>query len=93
MGGGGGGQPETDPEIVKTGKAFKLDYGAALARYAKGSSCAGGSAPETVLGAPDQRNEMQMGKVRLVTYGFRYREGTLLIRCRGDHVEVTRTLK
>jgi hypothetical protein len=79
--------------MVHTGKSFKLDYGAALSRYAKGSSCAGGSAPETVLGTPDQRNEMQMGRDKLVTYGFRYKEGTLLIRCRGDHVEVTRTLK
>ena len=93
MGSGGGGQPDHDPEIVRTGKSFKLDYGAALARYAKGASCAGGSSPESVLGAPDQRNEMQMGKVKLVTYGFRYKEGTLLIRCRGDHVEIAKTLK
>src|SRR4051794_6245268 len=74
MGGGGGGQPDHDPEIVRTGKSFKLDYGAALSRYSKGSSCAGSSSPESVLGAPDQRNEMQMGRDKLVTYGFRYKE-------------------
>jgi hypothetical protein len=91
--GGEASSPEKAPEVVRTGKAFKLDYGSAVSRYGKGARCGGGDAPETVLGAPDQRNEMQQGKVKLITYGFRYREGTLLIRCRADKVEVARTLK
>jgi hypothetical protein len=93
MGSGGGGGPEHDPEIVRTGKAFKIGYGEAVSRYGKGSPCAGDASPEAVVGPPDQRNQMQQGKDKVVTYGFRFREGTLLIRCRGDRVEVQRTLK
>jgi hypothetical protein len=91
--GAGGGGPEHVPEVVRAGKTFQLDYGAASARYSKGARCGGGDAPETVIGPPDQRNEMQQGHTRLVTYGYRFPQGTLLIRCRADHVEVQRTLK
>jgi hypothetical protein len=93
MSGGGGGGPEHDPEVVRTGKSFKVGYSEATSRFRKGAPCGGGSSPEAVLGPPDQRNQMQQGKDTVVTYGFRFREGTLLIRCRGDHVEVQRTLK
>jgi len=95
MGGGGGeaSGPEHQPEVVHSGKSWKLAYGDANRRYQKGERCGGEDAPDQVLGAPDQRNEMQMGRDKVVTYGFRFPEGTLLIRCRADHVEVTRTLK
>jgi len=94
MGGGGEASgPEHQPEVVHSGKSWKLAYGEANRRYQKGERCGGEDAPDQVLGAPDQRNEMQMGRDKVVTYGFRFPEGTLLIRCRADHVEVTRTLK
>ena len=79
--------------MVHSGKSFRLGYGEATQRYGKGERCGGADAPDQVLGAPDQRNEMQMGRDHVVTYGFRFPQGTLLIRCRADHVEVTRTLK
>ena len=94
MGGGGEASgPEHQPEVVHSGKSWKLAYAEANQRYQKGERCGGGDAPDQVLGTPDQRNEMQMGRDKVVTYGFRFPEGTLLIRCRADHVEVTRTLK
>ena len=94
MGGGGEASgPEQQPEVVHTGKSFHLGYAEAAERYKKGERCGGAEAPDQVLGQPDQRNEMQMGRDHVVTYGFRFPEGTLLIRCRADHVEVTRTLK
>ena len=96
MGGGSGGEasgPEHQPEVVHSGKAFHLSYDEASARFKKGERCGGGDAPDQVLGQADQRNEMQMGRDKVVTYGFRFPQGTLLIRCRADHVEVTRTLK
>jgi hypothetical protein len=81
-------------EIVPTNnKQLNLGYADASARYSKGARCGGGDAPDKVIGPPDQRNEMQQGKDRLVTYGYRFREGTLLIRCRADRVEVQRTLR
>ncbi|HEX8952214.1 MAG TPA: hypothetical protein VF997_18060 [Polyangia bacterium] len=95
MGGGGGeaSGPEHQPEVVHSGKNWKLGFAEATQRYGKGERCGGGDAPDQVLGQPDQRNEMQMGRDHVVTYGFRFPQGTLLIRCRADHVEVTRTLK
>jgi hypothetical protein len=84
---------EGEPEIVHVGKSYKLTHAAATARYAKGERCGGGDAPESQIGEPDQRNEMQIGRERVITYGFRFPEGMLLIRCRADHVETTRTLK
>jgi hypothetical protein len=93
---GGGGEasgPEQQPEVVHSGKAWKLAWADANRRYAKGERCGGSDAPDQVLGPPDQHNEMQMGRDHVVTYGFRFPQGTLLIRCRADHVEVTRTLK
>jgi hypothetical protein len=95
MGGGGGeaSGPEHQPEVVHSGTSFQLSYEQAEARYRKGERCGGADAPDQVLGKPDQRNEMQMGRDKVVTYGFRFPQGTLLIRCRADHVEVTRTLK
>jgi hypothetical protein len=93
------GEPEAmapsghEPEVVASGKTFKLSFADASARYGKGARCGGDDAPEAVIGPPDQRNEMQQAKDRLITYGFRFHEGTLLIRCRADRVEVLRTLK
>ena len=85
--------PSTSPRSCTPARAFRLSYDEASARYKKGERCGGGDAPDQVLGQPDQRNEMQMGRDKVVTYGFRFPQGTLLIRCRADHVEVTRTLK
>ena len=94
MGGGGEASgPEHQPEVVHSGKSWNLSFADATRRYQKGERCGGGDAPDQVLGAPDQHNEMQVGRDKVVTYGFRFPEGTLLIRCRADHVEVTRTLK
>jgi len=81
------------PEIVHSAKTYKLARKDAVARYAKGARCGGNDSPVTFIGEPDQKNEMQIGKELVVTYGYRYPEGTLLIRCRADHVEVARTLK
>ncbi len=95
MGGGGGeaSGPDHQPEVVHSGKSWKLSYADATRRYQKGERCGGGDAPDQVLGAADQHNEMQVGRDKVVTWGYRFPEGTLLIRCRADHVEVTRTLK
>lgn len=95
MGGGGGeaSGPEHEPEVVHSGKSFRLSWADAQARYGKGARCGGEDAPEQVIGPPDQHNEMQVAHDKVVTYGFRFREGTLMIRCRGDHVEALRTLK
>lgn len=91
--GTGAGSPEHAPEIVHTGKSFHLGFAAARDRYAsKGVKCGGADAPETVIGQPDNRNETQVGHDKLVTYGFRFSEGTLVIRCRNDHVEASKTL-
>ncbi|HJZ88547.1 MAG TPA: hypothetical protein VKN99_25415 [Polyangia bacterium] len=87
------GTPEHDPEVVHTGKSFNLAFQAAHDHYErKGSKCAGADAPDNVIGKPDQRNETQIGHDKLVTYGYRFKEGTLVIRCRNDHVELTKIL-
>jgi len=94
MGGGGEASgPDHQPEVVHSGKSWKLGWDEAQARYKKGERCGGGDAPDQVLGAADQHNEMQVGRDKVATWGFRFPQGTLLIRCRADHVEVTRTLK
>jgi hypothetical protein len=82
-----------EPEIVQTGKHFNLSLPAAHDRYGVHAHCAGGDAPESVIGEPDQRNEMTVGKDRLLVYGFRFPGGTLIIRCRNDKVETSRILK
>src|SRR5215831_8964625 len=89
----GGGGEEHQPEVVHTGKKMNLSWSDAQDRYAKkGNKCSGSDAPEQAIGAPDQKNEMQQGHDHIVTYGFRYKEGTLIIRCRNDHVDSTRVL-
>jgi hypothetical protein len=94
MGGGGEASgPEHQPEVVHSGKTWKLGWDEAQARYRKGERCGGDDAPDQVLGQPDQHNEMQMGRDKVATWGFRFPQGTLLIRCRADHVELTRTMK
>jgi hypothetical protein len=93
VGGGESSAGDHQPQIVRSGKTFKVAWADAQARYSKGARCAGDDAPENVIGAPDQRNEMTVAKSRVVTYGFRFAEGTLMIRCRADHVEAVRTLK
>jgi hypothetical protein len=93
VGGGEATSGEHQPQIVRSGKTFKITWSDAQAHYPKGARCAGDDAPESVIGAPDQRNEMTVAKSKVVTYGFRFAEGTLMIRCRADHVEALRTLK
>lgn len=95
MGGGGGeaSGPEHDPEVVHSGKSFRVSWADAQARYAKGARCGGADAPDQVIGQPDQHNQMQVAHDKVETWGFRFPEGTLMIRCRADHVEVLRTLK
>jgi hypothetical protein len=84
---------EHEPEIVHTGKARKLTYEAARERYdGKGRKCGGDDSPEEAIGEPDQRNEMQVGRDHVVTYGFRFKDGTLMIRCKNDHVETVKTI-
>jgi hypothetical protein len=85
--------PEHEPQIVKSGKSYKLGFADAAAHYRKGQSCAGSDSPEVMIGTPDQKNVMQIGRDRVVTYGFRFEEGTLMVRCRADRVEATRELK
>src|SRR5262245_8242885 len=61
-----------EPEIVQTGPSFHVTFAQARERYDKrGATCSGGEAPETVIGKPDQRNEMQQGRDKVVTYGYR----------------------
>jgi hypothetical protein len=84
---------EGEPEIVRIGKVYKIGYPEALGRYSKGARCNGSDAPETVIGEPDQRNQVQVARDRIVTYGFRFRGATLFIRCRGNLVETARLLK
>jgi hypothetical protein len=95
MGGGGEASgPEHEAEVVRSGKSpYSISWQAAQARYNKGNKCYGRDAPDAVIGPPDQKNEMTQGRTKVVTYGFRFREGTLMIRCRADHVETTRVLK
>jgi hypothetical protein len=90
---GAGGGEEHQPEMVHTGKKLNLSWADAQDRYSKkGNKCSGGDAPEQAIGAPDQRNEMTQGHDHIVIYGFHYKEGTLIIRCRNDHVDSTRVL-
>lgn len=93
MGGGEASGPEHTPEVVHTGKRFRIGLGEALRRYPRGARCGGEDAPDAVIGTPDQHNEMQVAHDHVVTWGFRFPDGTLLIRCRADHVEVARTLR
>jgi hypothetical protein len=85
--------PQREPEIVRNDARPRLSLADAVARYRKGSSCAGSEAPEVVIGAPEQRNVMQVGRERVITYGWRFPEGRLFLRCRADRVELARTLK
>jgi len=84
---------EGEPEIVRTGKVYNIGYREALGRYSKGAPCNGSDAPETIIGKPDQRNQVEVARDRIVTYGFRFPGATLLIRCRGNVVETARLLK
>src|SRR5689334_20619524 len=89
----GGGGEEHQPEMVHTGKKLNLSWSDAQDRYSKkGNKCSGSDAPDQAIGTPDQKNEMTQGHDKIVTYGFRYKEGTLIIRCRNDHVDSTRVL-
>jgi hypothetical protein len=91
--GGGSSADDHQPEIVHTGNRLALSWADAQDRYAKkGNKCSGDDAPDRTIGAPSQKNEMQQGHDHVVTFGFRYKEGTLIIRCRNDHVESTRVL-
>jgi hypothetical protein len=76
------------------GKTFNLTFAVARERYEKkGASCSGADAPESAVGAPDQRNEMQVGRDKVVLYGFRFPEGTLVVRCKDGQVETSRVLR
>ena len=72
---------------------LRIGYRQAIARFREGASCGGGDSPESIIGRPDRRNQINVAQDRIVTYGFRFREGTLLIRCRADVVEAARPLK
>jgi hypothetical protein len=87
------GDAEFEPEIVRAPRRFKIGSGEALAHYPKGASCSGADAPETVIGKPNQRNQTQVARQRIIVYGFRFNQATLLIRCRGEVVETARLLK
>jgi hypothetical protein len=84
---------EGEPEIVRAPPRFNIGSRDALARYAKGARCNGSDAPETVIGKPDQRNQLEVARDRIVTYGFRFPQGTLFIRCRGKVVETVRLIR
>ncbi len=71
---------------------LRMGYSEAAERFSTGARCGGADSPESVIGWPDRRNQMHVAGARVVTYGFRFREGTLLIRCRADVVEVARKL-
>jgi hypothetical protein len=91
--GSGEGSPEHEPEVVQTGRSYGLSFDAARGRYQKkGTRCGGADAPDAVIGKPDRKNEMQQGREKVVTYGFRFHQATLVIRCRNDHVETTRVI-
>jgi hypothetical protein len=90
---GNGGADDHQPEMVHTGKKLNVSWSDAQDRYAKkGNKCGGADAPDQAIGTPDQKNEMQQGRDHIVVYGFHYKEGTLIIRCRNDHVDNTRVL-
>ncbi len=72
---------------------LKLTLAQARPRYEKNRPCAGADAPDQVIGKPDHHNEMQVGRDRVVTWGFRFPEGTLVVRCRNDRVELTNLLR
>jgi hypothetical protein len=71
---------------------LRMGYREAVERFHKGAECGGSDSPEAMIGWPDRRNQMHVAGARIVTYGFRFREGTLLIRCRADVVEAARSL-
>jgi hypothetical protein len=82
----------TPAPVSRTRFPLRIGYREAVARFQTGSGCGGADSPETIIGWPDRRNQMHVAGARIVTYGFRFREGTLLIRCRADVVEVARSL-
>jgi hypothetical protein len=84
---------EYEPEIVRAPKRFKIGSSEALARYPKGAPCSESDAPERVIGKPNQRNQTYVARQRVVVYGFRFTQATLLIRCRDEVVETARLLK
>jgi hypothetical protein len=87
------GDADFEPEIVRAPRRFKMGSGEALARYPRGARCAGSDAPETVIGKPNQRNQTEVRRQRIIVYGFRFDQATLLIRCRGEVVETARLLR
>jgi hypothetical protein len=100
---GGGYQPEgpigglalsgSEQAFSRTRFPLRMSYREALVRFQEGASCGGGDSPESLIGRPDRRNQMQLAQDRIVTYGFRFREATLLIRCRADVVEAARSMQ
>jgi hypothetical protein len=83
----------SDLAFSRTRFPLKVQYEEAVARFREGSRCGGPDSPESIIGRPDRRNQMHVARDRIVTYGFRFREATLLIRCRADVVEVARTMQ
>jgi hypothetical protein len=90
-----GGMAESGSEMAfsRTRFPLRMGYREAVERFAEGSSCSGPDSPESIIGRPDRRNQIHVARDRIVTYGFKFREATLLIRCRADVVEVARSLK
>jgi hypothetical protein len=78
-----GGLAERGSEMAfsRTRFPLRLGYREALQRF------------QSIIGRPDRRNQIHVARDRIVTYGFQFREATLLIRCRADVVEVARTVE
>jgi hypothetical protein len=91
----GGGLAERGSEMAFSRARFplRMGYREAVERFSEGAACGGSDSPESIIGRPDRRNQIHVARDRIVTYGFKFREATLLIRCRADVVEVTRSLR
>ena len=94
MGGGGEASgPEHQPEVVHSGKSFRLGYAEAARRYARASAAAAATRPTRCSASPTSATRCRWAAITSSPTASAFPEGTLLIRCRADHVEVTRTLK
>ena len=83
----------SEQAFSRTRFPLRMDYREAVSRFREGSRCGGADSPESLIGRPDRRNQIHVAQERIVTYGFRFREATLLIRCRADVVETARSMQ
>jgi hypothetical protein len=91
--GGGLADRGSDQAFSRARFPLRMGYRQALERFAEGAACGGPDSPESIIGRPDRRNQIHVARDRIVTYGFKFQEATLLIRCRADVVEVARSLR